>query len=116
MATEHAIHVIGIGADGPAGLRPEQLERIRTADFLAGGERHLAFFPDACGERFVIKDNLPDLISVLVAAGTRMSQSVVLASGDPLFFGVGTYLAERLPSEILRIEPAISSMQLAFAR
>ena len=41
------IHIIGIGTDGPAGLRPELLERILNADFLAGGERHLAHFPQA---------------------------------------------------------------------
>ena len=35
------IHIIGVGADGLAGLRPELVQLIRSADFLAGGERHL---------------------------------------------------------------------------
>lgn len=109
------IDVIGIGADGAAGLRAEIVERIQTADFLAGGERHLGYFPQARGQRFVIKDNLAELVNEL---GNRRDKQrcVVLASGDPLFFGVGHYLVTRLGSEQLRIEPALSSMQLAFAR
>jgi precorrin-6B C5,15-methyltransferase / cobalt-precorrin-6B C5,C15-methyltransferase len=109
------IYIIGMGADGPAGLRPEQIERILNADFLAGGERHLAHFPQARGERFVLKDNLPSLLEEL---GRRWPEAscVVLASGDPLFYGVGTHLAGILGRENVSIEPALSSMQLAFAR
>src|SRR5262249_48134877 len=109
------IDVIGIGADGAAGLRPELIERIRAAGFLAGGERHLGYFPEAPGERFVLRDNLADLIREL---GERISSQrcVVLAPGAPLFSGVGVYLAGILGREQVRIEPALSSMQLAFAR
>ena len=112
---EPYVDVIGVGADGPAGLRPELIERIHAADFLAGGERHLGYFPDAKGERFVIKDDLPKLVEEL---GKRYpnKRCVVLASGDPLFFGVGTYLLGILGCDNVRIVPAVSSMQLAFAR
>ena len=110
------IDVIGIGADGPAGLRPDQVERICTADFLAGGERQLAYFPSARGQRFTIKSNTLDLVSELKARLGKQ-RCVVLASGDPMFYGVGTsLLAGRLGREVVRIEPAVSSMQLAFAR
>jgi len=109
------IDLIGIGADGAAGLRAEIVQRIQAADFLAGGERHLGYFPNVRSERFVIRDNLAELVGEL---GNRRDQQrcVVLASGDPLFFGIGHYLISRLSSEQLRIEPALSSMQLAFAR
>jgi len=109
------IDIIGIGADAPAGLRPELLARIAAADFLAGGERHLGYFPEARGERFVIKDNLPTLIGAL---GDRVDKQhcVVLASGDPLFYGIGNYLIGILGVGSVRVEPAVSSMQLAFAR
>jgi precorrin-6Y C5,15-methyltransferase (decarboxylating) len=109
------VDVIGIGADGAARLRPDLLERIYAADFLAGGERHLAYFPEARGERFILRDNLFDLLGEL---GRRFpaQRCVVLASGDPLFYGVGTYLAGIMGRENVRIEPALSSMQLAFAR
>jgi precorrin-6Y C5,15-methyltransferase (decarboxylating) len=108
------IDVIGIGADGPTSLRPASLQRIREADFLAGGERNLAHFTDAAGRRFVLKDNLIALLEELDRrAGSE--RCVVLASGDPLFYGVGTYILRVLGQERVRIEPALSSMQLAFA-
>src|SRR5712691_5695273 len=107
------IDIIGVGADGPASLRPEQLQRIEAADFLAGGERHLNFFPGARGERFVLKD---DMAALRAALEQRFPAQccVVLASGDPLFFGIGSYLVGVLGSDKVRLEPALSSMQLAF--
>jgi precorrin-6Y C5,15-methyltransferase (decarboxylating) len=109
------IDIIGLGADAPAGLRPEALRRIEAADFLAGGERHLRCFPAAAGERFVIKDNLKALLHQLRKRFPEQ-RCVVLASGDPLFYGIGTYLTDHLDPLHFRVEPALSSMQLAFAR
>jgi precorrin-6Y C5,15-methyltransferase (decarboxylating) len=115
MTEQPRIDVIGIGADGATGLRPHLVERIYAADFLAGGARHLAYFPEARGERLILRDNLMDLISEI---GRRWpnQRSVVLASGDPLFYGVGRIVAGIFGAEHVRIEPALSSMQLAFAR
>lgn len=110
-----SIDIIGIGADGPAGLRPDFVERVNTAQFLAGGERHLRYFPHAHGERFAIKDNLQDLLGELTRRQLTQ-RCVVLASGDPLFYGIGTSLVGMLGGHKVRIEPAVSSMQLAFAR
>jgi precorrin-6Y C5,15-methyltransferase (decarboxylating) len=109
------IDVIGIGADGPGGLRPELRERIAAAGFLAGGERHLGWFSTLTCDRLVIQDNLPQLLFELKRRG-QTERCVVLASGDPLFYGIGSYLCAMFGSEHLRIEPAVSSMQLAFAR
>ncbi|MFN4261034.1 MAG: precorrin-6y C5,15-methyltransferase (decarboxylating) subunit CbiE [Gemmataceae bacterium] len=109
------IDVMGVGADGVASLKEEQVERIGNADFLAGGERHLADFQWSRAEKFVIKDNLNELVAALNKRHPDQS-CVVLASGDPLFYGIGTSLVTRLEPTQLRIEPAVSSMQLAFAR
>jgi precorrin-6Y C5,15-methyltransferase (decarboxylating) len=110
----NAVLVIGLGGEGPAGLRPELRAAIQEADFLAGGERHLGYFPDFAGTRFLIKNNLPDLVGELQRRCEQ--RCVVLASGDPLFYGLGKYLSEQLGPAAVRIEPAVSSMQLAFAR
>lgn len=109
------IHVIGIGADGAGGLRPEIVGRIVTAEFLAGGERQLGFFPTASGERFVIRDNVHELIEEL---RTRQpsQRCVILASGDPLFYGIGVAVVSAFGPDRVRVEPAVSSMQMAFAR
>ena len=112
------IDIIGIGADGPSGLRPELIDRIHAADFLAGGQRHLDFFPSDKAERFVIKDNLAELASELGERHSRQ-QCVVMASGDPLFYGIASYVIGMIGvrgRELCRVEPTVSSMQLAFAR
>jgi precorrin-6Y C5,15-methyltransferase (decarboxylating) len=110
------VDVIGVGADGSAGLRPQALARIEAAEFLAGGERHLTYFPDVPAERFVIKGELWSLPDELRSRLDRKQRCVVLASGDPLFYGIGDYLARTLGRDYVRMEPTVSSMQLAFAR
>jgi precorrin-6Y C5,15-methyltransferase (decarboxylating) len=109
------IDIIGVGADGPDGLRRDLIQRIEEAEFLAGGERHLGFFPQVRSERFVIQDNLAELVVELRRRHPKQ-RCVVLASGDPLFYGVGSYLVGQLGANCIRIEPSVSSMQLAFAR
>jgi precorrin-6Y C5,15-methyltransferase (decarboxylating) len=116
MTEQPRIDVIGIGADGAAGLRPHLVERICAADFLAGGERHLAYFPQARGERLILRDN--PMFDLLRELSNRFpaQRCVVLASGDPLFYGIGRLVAGICGPDNVRIEPALSSMQLAFAR
>lgn len=109
------VHVIGIGADGAGGLRPEVVGRIVTADFLAGGDRQLGFFPTAGRERFIIRDNVAELVEELKRRFPAQ-RCVVLASGDPLFYGIGAALVQAFGHDGVRIEPTVSSMQLAFAR
>jgi precorrin-6Y C5,15-methyltransferase (decarboxylating) len=109
------IHILGIGDDGSAGLAAAARDRIAAATLLCGGERHLGFFPDHPAERFVVRANLDALVCRL--AGCRPGERpVVLASGDPCYYGVAPYLAERLGRERVAVEPHVSSVQLAFAR
>jgi precorrin-6Y C5,15-methyltransferase (decarboxylating) len=109
------VHVVGVGDNGPEGLTDDVLQLIMSADLLCGGERHLDFFPDHPAERFVIKSNLDALVGLLQqSVGTR--RAVVLASGDPCFFGVGPLLASKLGRERVRIYPHVSSVALAFNR
>lgn len=114
MTTEPLV-VIGIGHDGPAGLSPEALAHIAQARVLAGGKRHLAFFPDWPGETLVIDADLDRVVQQLKAI-YRQARTVVLASGDPLFYGIGRLLTAHFPPEALLFLPHLSSVQLAFAR
>lgn len=104
------IKVIGIGEDGQESLLPLYHTWINESDILVGGERVLEFFPDYKGEKWIIKNGLSSLVENMKESGKR---TVVLASGDPLFYGIGSYLSKKLPVEIY---PALSSVQLAFAR
>jgi precorrin-6B C5,15-methyltransferase / cobalt-precorrin-6B C5,C15-methyltransferase len=113
--TPESIVVIGLGADGPASLSPQALDHIGGAGILAGGRRHLDLFPRWQGERIEITADLDVFIARLTDSYRRI-KTVVLASGDSLYFGIGRVLLEAFPREHLVFVPNVSSVQLAFAR
>ena len=107
--------VIGIGEDGLAGLGETARDAIAKADVIFGGKRHLAFLDDeAKAERIswpVPFDNAFPLIEA-----QRGRQVVVLASGDPMFFGMGASLSRHFSSQEMQIIPFPSSLSLAASR
>jgi precorrin-6Y C5,15-methyltransferase (decarboxylating) len=109
------ITVIGITDAGPDSLPPHLLKRVAEAEVLCGGERHLAFFPQVAAERWIIRDNLAKLV-VRLRSEVHGKRIVILASGDPYFYGIGSYLARHLPREWLEVFPNVTTVQLAFAR
>ncbi|MGW1073771.1 precorrin-6y C5,15-methyltransferase (decarboxylating) subunit CbiE [Streptomyces sp. NPDC002537] len=111
------VTVVGIGADGWPGLAPTAREELRRAEVLIGGPRQLGLLPPECaGERVRWPSPLRPAVPGLLAehAGRRVC---VLASGDPMFFGIGTTLADVLgdPGR-LRVLPHPSSVSYACAR
>jgi precorrin-6Y C5,15-methyltransferase (decarboxylating) len=115
------IHLVGIGLDGVAGLSPAVQHIIQQATVLVGGDRHLGYFPDHPAERI----RLGDLHSAIqqirhrlgqIQAGQVQEVIVILASGDPLFFGFGRLVLAELPNDQITIHPHLSSVQLAFSR
>ncbi|HZS41340.1 MAG TPA: precorrin-6y C5,15-methyltransferase (decarboxylating) subunit CbiE [Polyangia bacterium] len=110
-----AVMVIGIGDDGCAGLTSRAANAVAAAQVLVGGERHLEFFPQFKGERIVLKDGLGAALErVAELAGEH--NVCVLASGDPLFFGVGALVIKKLGAEHVEVLPQPSAIQWAFAR
>jgi precorrin-6Y C5,15-methyltransferase (decarboxylating) len=109
------ICVIGISAGGASSLTPALRQRVKTADVLAGGERHLGYFPRFAGERLAIRHPLDTWVEEVAAAADAGRRVVVLASGDPLFYGIGTRLIARLGGDRVEIHPQASSLQLACA-
>jgi precorrin-6Y C5,15-methyltransferase (decarboxylating) len=109
------VTVVGLGDDGPAGLGERAREVVWSAELLAGGRRELEFFLDHPAEKLPITNNVEDVTSKL-AVESAQRRCVVLASGDPCFFGIGPILAERLGREQVEIIPQASSVALAFAR
>ncbi len=114
MAAPKKIHIIGIGDDGLDGITSSARQLIEQADLLVGAEATLGKLPRLKSNRFVLGSNLDDAVSTISAAGDKAI--VVLASGDPLFYGVARYLCDKLGKERFDVVPHVSSMQLAFAR
>ena len=108
------IPIIGIGDSGLAGLTAAALELVQKAELLIGDEPLLALVSDHPAERHQVGDDLDETVATVDAAGDR--RVVVLASGDPLFYGVARYLCDRLGKDRFEVLPHVSSMQMAFAR
>ncbi|MET7653964.1 MULTISPECIES: precorrin-6y C5,15-methyltransferase (decarboxylating) subunit CbiE [unclassified Streptomyces] len=105
------ITVIGTGTGAAPGAEP-----LAGAELVVGGRRHLdaARLP-ASAERIVLGPLAPalDTIGEYVGKDRRV---VVLASGDPGFFGIVRALAERFGAHRLDVRPGVSSVATAFAR
>ncbi len=105
------IVLIGMGIGGIDGLTSAAWTAINQAELMIGHQRHLDLFPEQTAKKTQL-GSLPELVNLLKNTTRR---AVVLASGDPLFFGVGRYLLKHLPRERIRIISNISSVQYAFA-
>lgn len=108
------VWVIGMGMS-PRDLTRSALERIELAEILVGGRRHLAAVPGHPAKKRVIDRNLRETISWI---GERMADHrvVVLASGDPLFYGIGPLIRRRLGPENVRFLPNVTAVGAAFSR
>lgn len=107
--------VIGLTASGAESLPAALRARIEAADLLVGGQRHLSYFPDFAGEKLVIAAEVEPVAQRLQHALAAGEQGVVLASGDPLCYGIGATLRRYFPADALEIVPAPTAFQLAFA-
>jgi precorrin-6Y C5,15-methyltransferase (decarboxylating) len=106
--------VIGIGEDGIAGLTPAARAIVETAEVLVGGMRHLAMVPDRGAERIGWQRPLGGTIKAIEARRGR--RVTVLASGDPLWYGIGVALMRQFPCGEITIIPQPSAFSLAAAR
>jgi precorrin-6Y C5,15-methyltransferase (decarboxylating) len=106
--------VVGIGEDGIAALAPAARALIETAEVLIGGARHLGMVPDWGAERAIWERPLRATIETIAASrGRRLT---VLASGDPMWYGIGVTLARYFSREEMTILPQPSAFSLAAAR
>ncbi|GGP07760.1 precorrin-6y C5,15-methyltransferase (decarboxylating) subunit CbiE [Nonomuraea glycinis] len=109
------ITVVGIGADGWDGLPAESRRALETAEVLMGGIRQLGLVPASAAERVAWPAPLLPALPALVEkyAGRDVC---VLASGDPMFYGIGSTLVRLLGASRVRVLPHLSSLSLACAR
>jgi precorrin-6Y C5,15-methyltransferase (decarboxylating) len=114
VSTPPVVVVVGVPPSGVDAVDPRGRAVIATATLLCGGQRHLDEVPPHGEERLVIGD-VDACVERLRARGPQ-EQVVVLATGDPLCFGIGATLIRRLGRDQVTVVPATSSVQVAFAR
>jgi precorrin-6Y C5,15-methyltransferase (decarboxylating) len=107
--------VVGIGEDGLDGLGASALAALSGARIIFGGKRHLALLPaDHTAERRPWPTPFAEAFDQVLAL--RGQAVVILASGDPMFYGMGASLSRQLGPDEMRVLPAPSSVSLAAAR
>lgn len=105
--------VVGIGEDGFFGLGRAARRALLDASVVIGGERHLAMLPPRIRAR---REPWPKPFDVAPIEAYRGTPVCVLASGDPMLFGVGVTLARAIPPAQMRVIGGPSSLSLAAAR
>ncbi|MCL5985243.1 MAG: precorrin-6y C5,15-methyltransferase (decarboxylating) subunit CbiE [Actinobacteria bacterium] len=109
------VSVVGVGANGAESLFPQALKIVNEAEIVFGGERILNMFPWLNAQKVVIGNNLSEVVG-LIRNNLGYKQMVVLAAGDPNFYGVAKTLIAGLGKDVVEVTPNVSAMQLAFAR
>ncbi|RMI87162.1 precorrin-6Y C5,15-methyltransferase [Streptomyces sp. ZS0098] len=105
------ITVVGTGTGAPAGL-----QEVGKAALVVGGRRHLDAVDVPEGAERVVLGPLAPALDTVATYVAQERPVVVLASGDPGFFGIVRALAERFGPQRLDVRPGVSSVAVAFAR
>ena len=111
----HKVHVIGLGVDH-RDISPIISKRIESAEVLVGGDRLLDIFRDHPALKFPISSPLENVIEKINREMQADREIVVLADGDPLFYGIGKRLIDALGREMVVFHPNITTLQVAASR
>lgn len=114
MSSPKKVYVIGIGDDGLESLTAAARQLVDQAEVLLGAERLLASVTNPTAQRVEVGPDFDDLLAKIEANADK--QTVLLATGDPFFYGTARYLCDHLGKSRFEVVPHVSSMQLAFAR
>lgn len=105
--------IVGIGEDGYAGLGKAARRALLAASEVIGAPRQLELLPHCLRAS---RQAWPSPFSLEPVLRRRGQPTCVLASGDPMLFGVGASLARQIPAEEMLVLSAPSSASLAAAR
>lgn len=108
------LSIVGIGDDGLGGIAPIARSQINQAEILVGGDRHLAMLPPDARSKIRWTSPIEDSIQKLLSYRGR--SVCVLASGDPMCYGIGATLVRRIAIDEMTIVPAPSAFSLACSR
>lgn len=107
------VQVIGMGI-GAGGFSDVAQTALEQADVIIGAAHHLAALPELTAEKRPYPSPMSGLWDLLRANANR--RIALLASGDPLFYGISQTLLRNLPPTHLVFHPNVSSIQTAFAQ
>lgn len=122
QGAKEPIQVIGLDCDDPYALKKllrRSPDTLKQADMICGGKSildKLRHDPELSGRLLELSPPLEPLYESILGLHKQGMKVVVLADGDPLFFGIGSSLTKHMPSANLKMTPAVSCVQAACAR
>ena len=108
------INVIGLGPGNTDYITKLGEKLIQNSDVVIGRKRNLESIVDFEGEKIEISSNLKEIVEYI--NNNKHKQISVIASGDPLIYGIGRYLSKNIDKEDLNIVSGISSLQYIFSK
>lgn len=104
-----------MGLTGWHSLTESQRLALEQATLLVGSRRQLASFTHLPAEHLPLT-TFTETLRIAQARWEGGDRLAILASGDPLCFGIGRLLLAQFPPESLVFHPHVSAIQLAFSR
>ena len=114
MENAEKVYIVGVHEDGLEDMTRAARQCVEAAEVLIGEGDVLALVPEVGAERLAVKADMADYVRAIEAASGR--RAVVLALGDPLFYGTAQHLCEQLGKDHFEVIPHVTTMQRAFAR
>ncbi|MCP4129961.1 MAG: precorrin-6y C5,15-methyltransferase (decarboxylating) subunit CbiE [bacterium] len=108
------INIVGLGPGNRDYILPVAWKIIEASDIIIGGKRNIAICDGTNKDIYEITKNLYGVIEII--NNNRDKKITVLASGDPGFYSILTYIKKYFTTEQLTVVPGISSLQYLFAR
>ena len=115
MSITHCLYVVGMGLDGWQGLTGASRKILQGVSVIVGVRSLLGLLPKLDAQGVELPAQVGQWVP-LIQKHLQMGDVALLATGDPLFFGIGRLLKQSFPPEQLRFYPHLSSAQLACNR
>jgi cobalt-precorrin-5B (C1)-methyltransferase len=110
------ITIVGCGPGSPLYVTEAARQAVARADVLVGSRRLLELFPEGPAERIGVDADIESLLNKMAELRTAGRRMAVLVSGDPGIFSLAQNVVGRFGRDQCDVIPAVSSVQVAFAR
>lgn len=115
LENQPAIHVVGTGLN-PSTLPPGMTRIVEAAEVLFGGERVLQAFEEHPARKIAIRAPVSETVEAVQRESAAGRQVVILADGDPGYFGIGRRLVRDLGPGRVHVHPNVTVLQVAASR
>lgn len=114
--TQFKIAIVGCGPGSAQYLTEAARAAVAGADVLLGAPRLLELFTDAPARRIALDGDLAAMLEDIAARRASGKRVAVLVSGDPGLYSLAQQVVRRFGPEQCEVVPAVSAVQVAFAR